>query len=127
MLNHGITSTDPDGIRSQFIRRYVFPDADLSPLHAMLAAASGAGFEVRDVEGLREHYALTLRHWLRRLESHHAEAVQRAGEDTYRVWRLYMSGSANAFAANRIGVFQTLLVRPDHGHSGLPLTRSDWY
>jgi cyclopropane-fatty-acyl-phospholipid synthase len=127
MLNHGITTTDPDGTRSQFIRRYVFPDADLSPLHAVLGAASQAGLEVRDVEGLREHYTLTLRHWLRRLEAHHDDAVRSTGEDTYRVWRLYMAGAANAFDANRLGIFQTLLVRPDHDRSGLPLTRADWY
>lgn len=127
MLNHGITTTDPGGARSQFIRRYVFPDADLSPLHDVLAAASQAGLEVRDVEGLREHYALTLRRWLDALEAHHDAAVRAAGEDTYRVWRLYMAGSANAFTANRLGIFQTLLVRPDRDRSGLPLTRADWY
>ena len=82
---------------------------------------------MRDVEALREHYTLTLRHWVRRLEAHHTAAVDATDEETYRVWRLYMAGAANAFAANRLGIFQTLISKPDHGRSGLPLTRADWY
>jgi cyclopropane-fatty-acyl-phospholipid synthase len=127
VLNQGIVAPHEDGLKSQFIRRYVFPDADLVPLPRMLAAAGRAGFEVRDVEALREHYTLTLRHWVQRLERHRDEAVAAAGEETYRVWRLYMAGAANAFDAGRLGVFQTLLVKPDHGRIGLPLTRADWY
>jgi len=56
-----------------------------------LRAAEEAGFEVRDVESLREHYALTLRHWVRRLEAGHAEALRHVDEPTWRVWRLYLS------------------------------------
>jgi cyclopropane-fatty-acyl-phospholipid synthase len=128
MLNHGIAATNPDGRRSQFIRRYVFPDADLSPLDRTLEAARRAGLEVRDVDALREHYTLTLRHWVRRLEANHTAAVEATDEETYRVWRLYMAGAANAFDANRLGIFQTLFTKPDRdGKSGQPLTRSDWY
>ena len=80
------------------------------------------------MESLREHYALTLRHWVRRLEAAHAEALKSVDEVTYRVWRLYMSGSAYSFAHHRLNVYQTLLVKADEsGRSGLPLLRSDWY
>ena len=127
MLNHGIAAVDENGPKSQFIRRYVFPDAELVALSRTLAAAAMAGFEIRDVDGLREHYTLTLRHWLKRLEQHRKQAVAAAGEETYRVWRLYMAGAANAFDAGGLGVFQTLLSKPDRGSSGLPLTRADWY
>jgi cyclopropane-fatty-acyl-phospholipid synthase len=83
---------------------------------------------VRDVESLREHYALTLRHWVRRLEARHDEALEYVDEPTYRVWRLYMSGSVYGFANGRLNVYQTLLVKPDEqGRSGLPLMREDWY
>ena len=68
-------------------------------------------FETRDVESLREHYALTLRRWVRRLERRHEEAAQVAGEHAYRVWRLYMAGSARAFAMGRIGIVQALFGR----------------
>ena len=126
-LNHGIARAGPAAETSPFVRRYVFPDGELVPLPVTLAAAEGAGFEIRDVESLREHYALTLRHWVARLETNRDAAAAAAGELAYRVWRLYLSGSAHAFATGRLGVFQTLLAKPDHGEAGLPLTRADWY
>ena len=94
----------------------------------MLRAAESAHFEIRDVENLREHYALTLRHWLHRLEAHHDEALRFVDEATYRVWRLYLAGSAYGFRRGQLAVHQTLLARLDpSGQSNLPLTRGDWY
>ncbi len=129
-LNHGITrrfDTPPHNERS-FSDAYVFPDGELTPISASLNAAEEAGFEVRDVESLREHYMLTLRQWVKRLEEHHDQALQYVDEPTYRVWRLFMSGSAYGFDVGRLNVHQALLVRPGKdGRSGLPLTRMDWY
>ncbi|MGQ0538007.1 MAG: class I SAM-dependent methyltransferase [Gemmatimonadaceae bacterium] len=114
--------------RRGFIQQYVFPDSQLVPLGAHVTAAERAGFESRDVESLREHYALTLRHWVRRLEANYAEAARRVGEETYRVWRLYMAAAARQFAGGKIGVDQLLLAKPfASGNSGMPLTRSDLY
>lgn len=111
-----------------FIDEYVFPDSDIPPLRTVVTAAESAGFEVRDVENLREHYALTLRHWVRRLEAHHAQALAYVNEPTYRVWRLYMAGSAHGFAHGRLAIYQVLLAKPDDaGAARLPLTRNDWY
>ncbi len=129
-LNHGIAKrmTDPPPKGPTFTDTYVFPDGELVPISTTLRAAEESGFEVRDVESLREHYALTLRHWVRRLEAHHDEALQYVDEPTYRVWRLFMSGSAHGFTVGRLNVYQSLLVRQDEaGRSGLPLTRADWY
>ena len=129
-LNHGIANraTDKRPHGPTFSNTYVFPDGELVPINVTLHAAEEAGFEVRDVESLREHYALTLRHWVRRLEDHHDQALQFVDEPTYRVWRLFMSGSAHGFSSGRLNVYQALLVRPDeYGQSGLPLTRVDWY
>ena len=92
-----------------------------------LNAAETAGFEVRDVENLREHYGLTLHHWLHRLEAHAAEARQIAGELKYRIWRLYLAGSEYYFRSGKLDLYQSLLVKSDHGRSNLPLTRVDWY
>ena len=129
-LNHAIG----DGVRARatrgrsFIQEYVFPDSDIPRLPRVLAAAESAGFEVRDVENLREHYLHTLRRWVRRLEAAHAAALQFVNETTYRVWRLYMAGSARGFARGRLAVYQALLVKPDKlGRAPLPLTRNDWY
>jgi cyclopropane-fatty-acyl-phospholipid synthase len=128
-LNHGISRNPVTPARRgpTFISRYVFPDGELVPIGSTLSAAEGSGFEVRDVESLREHYALTLGHWVRRLENSAEEARRIVDETTFRVWRLYMSGSAHGFRTGRINVYQALLVRPDRGESRLPLTRADWY
>jgi cyclopropane-fatty-acyl-phospholipid synthase len=113
--------------RNAFIERYVFPDGRLGPLHAVIAAAEGAGFETRDVESLREHYALTLRAWLTRLEARAADAAAATDARTVRTWRLYMSGAMHGFTTGRLGVVQTLLAKPVRGSAGLPLTREDLY
>ncbi len=129
-LNHGITRRAIDPIRRgrSFSNEYVFPDGELTPISTSLHIAEEVGFEVRDVESLREHYAMTLRHWVQRLESHHDQALQFVDEPTYRVWRLFMSGSANGFTNGRLNVHQALLVKPGPGgKSGLPITRADLY
>lgn len=130
-MNHGIACREGDvtaGQRTSFDNVYVFPDGELVPINATLRAAEAVGLEVRDVESLREHYARTLRHWVRRLEAHRADALRHVDEVTYRVWRLFMAGSAHGFASGRLNVYQTLLVKPGAGGcSGLPLTREDWY
>ncbi|HZK78668.1 MAG TPA: cyclopropane-fatty-acyl-phospholipid synthase family protein [Gemmatimonadaceae bacterium] len=136
-LNHGIVSlSDPRPITVRerafrklwradaFIDKYVFPDGKLYALHKVISAAERMGFETRDVESLREHYARTLRLWVRRLEAHKDEAIRLVGEQTYRVWRLYMSGSARAFATAAIGIDQTVFAKPDRAGSVLiPPTR----
>ncbi|MGC4976818.1 class I SAM-dependent methyltransferase [Streptomyces sp. DT199] len=110
-----------------FIDSYVFPDGELQPIGATVAQLERAGFEVRDVEAIREHYALTLRHWVERLEADWQRAVRLAGPGRARVWRLYMAASALAFERNRIGVNQVLAVRtPDPGTSGMPLRARTW-
>src|SRR6266536_1811863 len=128
-LNHGIASDSFGAVnaKTSFVNHYVFPDGELSPINGTLRAAETSGFEVRDVESLREHYMLTLRHWVQRLEAHAEEARKLTNDVTYRVWRLYMSGSAHAFQTGVNNIYQTLLAKPDRGDSGLPLTRADWY
>ncbi|MFJ2779054.1 class I SAM-dependent methyltransferase [Kitasatospora sp. NPDC087315] len=112
---------------SPFIDRYVFPDGELSPVGSTVARLEEAGFEVRDVESLREHYGLTLREWVANLEARWTEAVGLAGRGRARVWRLYMAASALAFEQNRIGVNQILAVRTGpEGEARFPATREEW-
>jgi cyclopropane-fatty-acyl-phospholipid synthase len=128
-LNHGIAKgfkqVQKDG--GSFADKYVFPDSQLLPIYITLQIAEKSGFEVRDVENLREHYMLTLRTWLQRLEKHYVEAVQLTDETTYRIWRLNNAGSAFGFESGRLAIFQTLLLKSIHGENPLPLTRGDWY
>ncbi len=140
-MNHGIVSLSeprPRPLREKIFRKfwradafidtYVFPDGKLTAAHDVIAAAEGVGFEVRDVESLREHYAMTLRHWVRTLEEKSSDATALVGAHHFRIWRLYMAASANAFAKANINIIQTLLAKPDgQGKSGIPLTREDIY
>jgi cyclopropane-fatty-acyl-phospholipid synthase len=131
-LNHGIVTQlgDGHGYRSgnDFIGRYVFPDGDLVPIDVTVKAAAAAGFEVRDVENLREHYARTLRAWVDNLAAHYDAAIQTTNQRTERIWRMYMTGSARGFAAGRLGLMQTLLGKPrTDGTTDIPATRRDLY
>jgi len=152
-LNHGIArsgqpadlsllkglSSDhrPNAVQSYFERKvlgagsfsqhYIFPDGELVPVSEANLIAEACGFEVRDVENLREHYALTLRNWVRRLEEHHEEAVALVSESVYRTWRLFMSFSAVQFEHADIGVFQSLLAKPAGGKVAIPMSREDIY
>ena len=119
-LNYLLVGTSP-------MTKYVFPDSELIPLSEVNLVAEQAGLEVRDVENMREHYDLTLRHWIRRLEENEAEATRLVGPATYRAWRLYFAASAYRFGIGRINVNQTLLTRPDAGRTDAPLSRADLY
>jgi cyclopropane-fatty-acyl-phospholipid synthase len=110
-----------------FSQHYVFPDGELVPVSEANLIAEAAGFEVRDVENLREHYALTLRNWVRRLEERHTEAAQLVGEAVYRTWRLYMSFCVVTFESGQISVNQSLLAKPANGKVNLPMSRADLY
>ncbi|WP_175408832.1 cyclopropane-fatty-acyl-phospholipid synthase family protein [Streptomyces sp. TRM64462] len=131
LLNHQI-SRRPEPREEEyrvdpFIDAYVFPDGELAPIGRTTATLEEAGFEVRDIEAIREHYALTLRRWVANLEDHWDEAVRLTSPARARVWRLYMAASALAFERNRIGVNQVLAVRTHgSGTSGLPLRSRVW-
>jgi cyclopropane-fatty-acyl-phospholipid synthase len=128
ILNHGISR--PPARRARFARRsfvdrYVFPDGELHEVGTVVSRIQRSGFEVRHVEGLREHYALTLRAWVANLERSWDEAVAEVGLTRARIWRLYMAGAALNFEAGRTQVHQVLAVRSDGGRAAMPL-RPDW-
>ncbi len=129
-LNHGITHDeegwDADAVATEFINRYVFPDGELDCISNIQLGMERAGFEIQDVEALRRHYALTLRHWVARLEAHREEALQEVDEPTYRVWRLYMAACAREFENGSTGIYQVLASRRG-AETTLPLTRADLY
>jgi len=114
--------------RFSFLWRYVFPEGDLVSLPTFLKVAEAAGFEARDVESLREHYVTTLRHWVHRLEAQHDAVVKLGGETLFRVWRLYMAGSAYGFDTDDMNLHQVLFAKPRaDGRVALPPTRADVY
>lgn len=129
-LNHGITH-DVEGwektLSSEFINRYVFPDGQLDTISNIQRVMERVHFEINDVESLRPHYALTLRHWVARLEAHHEQALQYVSESTWRVWRLYMAACALEFETGEIGVYQVLASKRAGRAAELPLTRDHLY
>jgi len=129
LLNHGISRPPRTGRRTSrggFIDRYVFPDGELHEIGQVVTAVQEAGFEVRHVESLREHYARTLRAWVANLESSWDAAVAEIGLARARIWRLYMAASAVGFEDGGTQIHQTLAVRPAAGGaSGMP-ARPDW-
>ena len=128
LLNHAISSPDTVGGRvppRSFIGRYVFPDGELLEVGQVVTAMQDLSYEVRDVESLREHYALTLRAWVENLERNWDDLVERVGIGRARVWRLYMAASAVNFEANRTAIHQVLGVKTTgHGDSGMARTRA---
>lgn len=138
LLNHGIARPAARGTRARggvpvtpsrlrrrsFVDRYVFPDGELHEVGAVISVMQGRGFEVRHVEGLREHYALTLRAWVANLEAGWAEAVAEVGAARARIWRLFMAASALNFEAGRTQVHQVLAVRTVGGAARFPLRPS---
>lgn len=128
VLDHAISSPGGSRLpRRSFAGRYVFPDGELLDVGTKQIEMQRAGLEVRDVESLREHYALTLRRWVANLDAQWDRAIELVGPGRARVWRLYMAASAVGFADNGLGVHQVLAVRTDpEGRSGLPRDRGDW-
>ncbi|HEX2901890.1 MAG TPA: cyclopropane-fatty-acyl-phospholipid synthase family protein, partial [Jatrophihabitans sp.] len=113
--------TAPGG--GAFIENYIAPDMHMRPLSETLGFLERAGFEIRDVQALREHYVRTVEGWLDTFESHYADAVAMVGEEMARVWRLYLVGGGLSFEEGRMGVDQILAVRTgERGESGMPPT-----
>ncbi len=128
VLNHAISSPDSRGGRvskRSFIGAYVFPDGQLHEVGTTITTMQDLGFEVRDVENLREHYALTVRQWVTNIEANWDEAVDLVGEGRAQIWRLYLALSAGHFEAGRTLVHQVLAIKQrTDGGSGMAATRS---
>ena len=113
LLNHAISTPGGSKIGSRsFIGRYVFPDGELMDVGQLILDMEKSGFEVRDVESLREHYSKTLHAWVQNLRVGWDEAVSAVGEARARIWLLYMAASANGFDNGGLAVHQVLGLKP---------------
>jgi cyclopropane-fatty-acyl-phospholipid synthase len=133
VLNHGITHNAPNGGSlgsgiGEFVEEYVFPGGELTHVHRVIEGMAAQGLEVIDAEALREHYAKTLWHWCERLEANAEAARAEVGDEKFRVWRVYLAGSAHAFDRGWLSLFQLLAGKPhDDGRLPHPLTRDYMY
>ncbi len=128
-LNQGITCSLVMHNRGggAFLDEYVFPDHEIVPIHFTLTSAGKQGFELRDVENLREHYYRTLAAWLDNFERSRDRIIDLTSEELYRAYRLYLAGMANDFRRGGLNLYQSLLEKPAHRPSSLPLTRAHLY
>jgi cyclopropane-fatty-acyl-phospholipid synthase len=133
VLNHGITHNWPGGDSlgsgiGDFIDEYVFPGGQVAHVSRVIEGLAADGLELIDAEALREHYARTLWNWLDRLEAN-ADATRReVGEEKFRVWRIYLAGSAHAFDRGWLSIFQLLVGKPlPDGRLPHPATREYMY
>ena len=135
-LNHGITRRAKTSRRKfrritperRLLAKYIFPGGELDHLGHMTECLEAAGFEVHDVEGWRDHYALTCKHWSRRLEANREAAIQQVGSERYRMWLLYLAGVSLALGDGSACIFQTVASsRGSKGLSGMPPTREHLY
>jgi len=133
VLNHGITHNGltqkslGSGI-GEFVEEYVFPGGALAHVARVIEGLAAQGLEVVDAEALREHYAKTLWNWVDRLESNADAARREVGEEKFRVWRIYMAGSAHAFDRGWLSLWQLLAGKPyPDGRLPHPLTRDYMY
>jgi cyclopropane-fatty-acyl-phospholipid synthase len=114
LLNHAIAALDPgaDPLDDLFSTRYVFPDGEPLALSRVQLALERAGFHSEHVEGFREDYAETLRHWAKRLDDHIEQAEALAGIERTRVWRLYLRAAGHGFTTGLTAVYQVRARRP---------------
>jgi len=136
VLNHAIarrakaTKRQAKKIRPErkFLLKYIFPGSELIPVGTTADTLENTGFEVHDVESLREHYALTLKYWSKNLTANKEEAIRLVGPERYRLWAAYMTGGSVGFTAGSIKIYQVLASkRASKGLSGMPPTRADLY
>ena len=132
ILNHGITSSDPDsgavGLGAgEFIDRYVFPHGELPHISLVLSEIARSGLEVTDVESLRRHYARTCGFWAQSLERARDRAIELAGDKRYRIWSVYLQGCAHGFGQGWMNIYQVLARKEGDAHNPLPLTRRYMY
>ena len=136
-LNHGIArraKANKKRARSitpekRLILKYIFPGSELAPIATTLEAMEAYGFEIHDVEGWREHYALTCKLWCQRLSSNKEAAIKAVGLEKYRMWLAYLAGVSFGFWSGSILLYQVVATKrsKDKGSSGLPGTRADLY
>ncbi len=133
VMNHGITFVELNsgglgsGI-SDFIEDYVFPGGELTHISVVTEALAASGLEPLDLENLRSHYGKTLWEWVHRLEMNKTNAIQLIGEKNYRIWRIYMAGSAFSFNHNWLALFQIVAGKPkEDGSLAYPFNRKHIY
>jgi cyclopropane-fatty-acyl-phospholipid synthase len=128
VMNHGITSTDVENGESpygggEFIDKYVFPAGELPHIGLVLRTMQEGGLEAFDVENLRRHYAKTCGVWADNFEARSDQIKKLTDEKRYRIWRVYLAGSAYAFERDWISLYQVVCGKSNRSAQSLPWSR----
>jgi cyclopropane-fatty-acyl-phospholipid synthase len=123
-LIHSIGRNHP-GPLHPWITRRIFPGAYAPSLGEMMEIFEPSGLSVLDVENIRLHYALTLRHWLERYRSAEDRVRKMFDETFVRMWRLYLAGSIAGFETGTLQLFQVVFTTRENNH--VALTRQHLY
>lgn len=135
-LNHGLTRPAKRSRKKfrrirpeqRLLRKYIFPGGELDHIGHTIEKMEAQGFRVHDVEGWRDHYALTCRLWTKRLWDNREEATRLVGRERYRLWLAYLAGVSHSLNDGSVCLFQTLTVKHSaKGHSKHPPTRKHLY
>jgi cyclopropane-fatty-acyl-phospholipid synthase len=114
--------------QSDWIKRYIFPGAELASVASVLQSAGRVGtMLMTDMEDIGQHYARTLRAWRERFLSQ-LPRVRELGFDRRfeRMWEYYLAYCEGAFLERYIGDAQIVLVKPQSRpasmaiHAGAP-------
>ena len=136
LLNHALARSSKKSKRKarkirperKLLLKYIFPGSELTSAGFTQDSMEQRGFEVHDVEALREHYALTCRDWCQRLSAKKEEAIKLVGYERYRMWVAYLAGASIGLQAGSIKIYQIVATKKvGKGRSGMPPTRSDLY
>ena len=135
LLNHAITRRAKSSKKKfskvrperKFMQKYIFPGFEMDHIGHSIEQMEIKGFEVKDVESLREHYAMTCEHWAKNLDCNKEKAIEYVGVEKYRLWVAYLAGVALGFADGNTNIYQTVAVKRKKGLSGMPLTREHIY
>jgi len=127
-MNHGITTTDIENGESpygggEFIDKYVFPAGELPHIGLVLKAMQQGGLEAFDVENLRRHYAKTCAMWADNFEAKADDIRKITDEKRYRIWRVYLAGSAHGFNQDWISLYQVVCGKSNRHADVLPQSR----
>ena len=112
---------------TKVITRFIFPGGELDTIGMTVTNLGRLGFETLDVEDMREHFELTLKHWEDRLYAKREEAYALVGEARTRLWLIYFALFKKSFERGSVLVYQTVAQKRRPGPSGLPLDRKSMY
>ena len=126
MVLHSIGRFNAPHPINPFIRKYIFPGADLPSLSEVTKVIEPTKLLITDIEILRSHYAQTLRLWREQFIKNWKEVAEIYDERFCRMWEIYLVLCEVGFRHLDLMVFQMQITK---NINAVPITRdymSDW-